>query len=626
MAGDVATAADSTTLDTGTPYQSLAELREAHLALKRSVADFEFSSEGSAAAAQQIRAFILRARKTGMFLRTAKDRRPAQVILDYWSAELAARPEAAGSDFESAMLDKFERDPTAPPSEAAPPNKEEQREFLRLSALARQWQESQQQEGYLLAGDAIVQAKKFAGRDPNLDKFIAASEEAVRKAAEAAREAKERARLIQIVTGAVAFVAPVFVLAGIVGFLWWQSKALPETTKQLIRDFKTIPAADVQQTPEEQRKAEEKQRKAQTDGFWWLSFYQRWSPSYDLTGLPKIDDIQLPNLALNAPNFSKVDFSNVKFKPDAVLPGASFSGSRIEKSDFSGADLTLGQFRESAIVSTSFVGATLYRAVFDRALLCGVDLSEADLRGTSFWTVSINSKTYESLRNTAWWLATGWGADDVKRLLRESERVSPAKPLIETTAFSKEMQRVRTGISQTRAGTFERALVLHDMAWTLAIWGITTSAQPSYPCRADSSNPESALDAVEQAICIVANKEQYNGYRVSFQDTKAYILMQNRKMSEAAALYREPEMQSSLEDGEVLFRSAIAQYALAGDETAKQQAMQSLETAVVVKNYLPSHELKHLRNYIPSELWEKTGILTTSIDRQWPSTPARFCP
>src|SRR5207247_433270 len=163
----------------------------------------------------------------------------------------------------------------------------------------------------------------------------AASEEAVRKAPEAAREDKERARLIQSVTGAVAFVAPVFVLAGVVGFLWWQSKALPEATKQSRRDCKTIRVAD-------------------------------------------------------------------RREPLARL-------------------LTRGQCREPAIVSTSFVGATLYRAVFDRALLCGVDLSEADLRGTSFWTVSINSKTYESLRNTAWWLATGWGADDVKRLLRESE-------------------------------------------------------------------------------------------------------------------------------------------------------------------------------------------------------------
>jgi hypothetical protein len=134
------------------------------------------------------------------------------------------------------------------------------------------------------------------------------------------------------------------------------------------------------------------------------------------------------------------------------------------------------------------------------------------------------------------------------------------------------------------------------------------------------------LDAVEQAICIVANKEQYGGYQASFQDTKAYILMQNGKMSEAAALYRKPEMQSSLNDGEVLFRSAIAQYARAGDEMAKKQAMQSIETAVVVKNYLPSHELKHLRNYIPREFWGRTGILTASIDSQWPSTPPRFCP
>jgi hypothetical protein len=623
MASDVATAADSTTSDTGTPYQSLAELREAHLALKRSIGDFELSNDRQAAAVQQIRAFLSRARKTGAFLRTAKDRRPAQVILDYWSAELSASPEASGSNFEPVMLDRFEREPTAPPSEASPPSKEEQREFLSLSNLARQWQASQQQEGYLLAGDAIQQAKKFAGRDPNLDKFVAASEEAVRRAAEAAREARERARLVQFFTGLIAFVVPIAVLGGIVGFLWWQSKALPETTKQLIRDFKVIPTAGAPQTPEEQRKAKEIQRKAQENGFWWLSFYQRWSPPYEVSN-PLLDfaDINLPNLKLNAPNFSRTPFRSVKFKPDAVLPGASFSGSTIEKnSDFSGADLTLGQFREATIVSTSFVGTTLYRAVFDRALLCDVDFSGADLRGASFWAVSIDAKTDEKLRNTAWWLATGWGADDVRRLL-----ASPAKPPIETTGFRKEMQRVKSSLSATQAGSFERALVLHDAAWTLAIWGVTAGAQPYDSCPTDNNDPKNALDAVERAICIVANKEQYSGYQSSFQDTKAYILMQNRKMSEAAALYRKPEMQSSLDDGEVLFRSAIAQYALAGDEMAKKQAMQSIETAVVVKNYLPSHELKHLRDYIPSELWEQTGILTKSIDSQWPSTPPRFCP
>src|SRR5688500_1044684 len=152
MESNVTPTQDSAVPDGDTPYQSLAELREAHLALKRFVADTELSAVGRSAATQRIRAFLVRASKTGAFLRTPKERRPAQVILDYWSAELAASPEAPASDFQSVMLDRFERDPTTLPSDAAPANKEEEREFLRLSGLARVWQDKQQPEGYLLGG------------------------------------------------------------------------------------------------------------------------------------------------------------------------------------------------------------------------------------------------------------------------------------------------------------------------------------------------------------------------------------------------------------------------------------------------------------------------------------------
>jgi hypothetical protein len=623
MDNDAAPAQGSASSATDEPYQSLAELRDAHLDLKRFVA--ELSSECQGVATERIRAFLVRARKTGAFLRASKERRPAQVILDYWSAELAARPEAEGSDFESVMLDKFERDPSAPPSEAAPANKEEQREFLRLSQLARQWQEQQQQEGYLLAGDAIPQAKKFAGRDPNLDKFIAASEEGVRREAEAAQRAKRRARKILFYTSVGAVIVTIIFIfcAGIAGFLLWQKYFLPGTTQELISGLRAIPAADAPQTPEAekaQREAEKAQREASVKNLRRLSIYQPWSPPYDLSTAQRFADIELPGLTLNAPSFTGVRFTNVKF-PHATMQGASFSKSQIEGSnDFTGAQLTFSQFRLAKIESTSFVGATLYRAVFDRAILCGADFSEADLREASFWAVSLDEGTHIGLRNTAWWLATGWGSEDVHELL-DRGKGSPAKPLIETIGFRKEMERIQKALFETTPNTFERALVLHDLAWTLAIWGITASPQQSSAsCQADGNYPKNALDAVDRAICIAVDQKKDED-RLSFQDTKAYILMQNGRMAEAAAIYDKPEMKGQLDGGEVSFRAALAQYAVAREEAARQRAARLFEQ--VLRNYVPSHELKHLRQYIPPELWP---AVDKALDDTWPSIKAGSCP
>ena len=426
----------------------------------------------------------------------------------------------------------------------------------------------------------------------------------------------------------LAFLFPIALVVAGGLILWLQTDIIPARANKLIHEMGIV--ADGPRTPERHPKTEAEQRKAQVDGFWWLSFYQRISPaSYDLTTVPKFADLRLPYLTLNAPNFVGREFSNVKFTPGAVLAGALFSGSTIhENTEFIGADLTAGQFREARIQSTSFVGANLYRAVFDLAVLCDDDFSEAAVRGATFWSASINARTYQTLRNTAWWLASGWGSQDLHRLLDND--TPPAKPLIETIAFRAELQRARTGLSHTAAGTVQRALALHDLAWSLAIWGVTSGVPPSDSCPTDNNDPRNALDAVERAICIVADKQQYADHYASFQDTKAYILMQNGKMAEAAAIYQSDEMKSQLaEEREVFFRFALARYAIATDDAAKQLAMDWLKstigdktTAIADSKYLPTHELKLLYRYIPQELWP---TLRDVIDVRWPSTLPRRC-
>ena len=114
-----------------------------------------------------------------------------------------------------------------------------------------------------------------------------------------------------------------------------------------------------------------------------------------------------------AANFSLVNFDNVEF-PGANLNAPSFSGSEFSfdgnggRNDFGGAVLHRALFRNAKIASTSFAGADLYRAIFDRAILCDVDFSGASLRSASFWAVTLDKKTEDHLKNTAWWLAVGW--------------------------------------------------------------------------------------------------------------------------------------------------------------------------------------------------------------------------
>ena len=142
--------------------------------------------------------------------------------------------------------------------------------------------------------------------------------------------------------------------------------------------------------------------------------------------------------------------------------------------------------------------------MFDRALLCDVNFSNADMSNASFWGATIDDRTYGWLRKTAWWTAVGWDSDDFKRLLRpQSEKQpDPQSPSVYPPANAAEGRALRHAlrtserfhtdyeipITETRPGTFDRAEALNTMAWTLATWGIegeelTTDPAPAIPPR-----------------------------------------------------------------------------------------------------------------------------------------------
>jgi len=176
---------ETSAVDAG--YQSLAALRDGHLALKQSIS--ESAMPGAANTAASIRAYLAKARDAGAFIADARERRSAQGILDYWSAELAGLPDAAAEDFAPLLLlpADTERAATAPQgdraeSAATTANKETDRALIRLSAMARQWRDSGKQAGYLLSGETIEEAARFKDQDPNLAEFVEASQQVVERA------------------------------------------------------------------------------------------------------------------------------------------------------------------------------------------------------------------------------------------------------------------------------------------------------------------------------------------------------------------------------------------------------------------------------------------------------------
>jgi tetratricopeptide (TPR) repeat protein len=178
---------------------------------------------------------------------------------------------------------------------------------------------------------------------------------------------------------------------------------------------------------------------------------------------------------------------------------------------------------------------------------------------------------------------------------------------------------VEVPILEAGRGTFDRALALNDMAWTLATWGVEGEALTANPSPCDSrALPKDALDAASQAICIIDNLKNkggqgkdYDSWLSNFRDTQAYVLMQAGRMPEARALY-EMDLKGTEADGGSLFRYAIALYAT-GEQAA---ADAKFETAIRENHFLPGSELQNLKQYIPVKVM---GMAYDLMDRSYPA-------
>lgn len=610
------------TASAGSKYDSLAALRDGHLALKRS--DIQGSESATASdKAQEIRAFLSEAGKAGRYLSDPKERRAAQGIVDYWSAELVTLPGAKSEDFTPILLDAFEPERTASErNQGEQTDKTDQRALIRWSAFARQYAASNKDRGYLLTGDAIKQAARFRQFSPEINDLVSASENV-----EAKRE--RRARSLKIAAGSV-----FLTLACVIGFLSYELWYISSKSRAYIEELKRPGVSDDEVSFALRR----------------LQRYQRLLPPYDLSGITNLK-VRFPELTLYSPNFADVSFKSVSV-PGAQLAGALFAQSKFSRTgnaalnDFAGADLSWSQFRGATILDTSFKGAKLYRAVFDRALLCNVDFSDANLRSASFWAVTMDPATKNSLKKTAWWQATGWSWAEIQEIAHTSDKEDEARVahLRTSDSFRDDLGRGVEHLQDSASNTLGQALALSDIAWTRAVWGINAkyTKTAAAPAQGDASSqpplanscatqgiPSDARDAAERAVCIAKKlnetgaKQEYSAWVARLEDTLAYTLMQNGQMADALKVYDDMRNNDSsiLEQGEVQFRHAIAEY-FGGQD--KATAVADFKAAIRTKRYQPSHELQTLKNYI-FNVAEFTDDLKAATNVQWPPVP-NTCP
>jgi uncharacterized protein YjbI with pentapeptide repeats len=561
--------------DSAASYDSLEALRAAHLQFMQSYSEIISHSDRTDHGASDIRSFIARARTTGAILADPADRKAAQAILDYWSSELVNSLGVIASDFMPALLAPPDPSRAAQssdrPASADQKLDERSREIIRFAAAARLWRDSGKKNGYLLVGDAIAQAMKFYYLDPDIANLVDASEQA------------RKSRRI--------FIGAVLVLV-VVGVYSFQVFGLPVLSNWAIENIIKNPRRDVS-TKQYTLRA--------------LRFVQPWMPPFDLSGQKvQLENIDLTGVRYYSADFSRASFANVNFS-QADLRNASFSESLIFRSRFNNTDLSLAQFSDAKIEATSFAEAELYRTIFDRACLIDVAFTGADLRSTSFWGTSFDAASTRRFANTAWWFAGGWTSPQIMELVNLDQSKLKDNRFLNGVDREKD----RSSIEDARAGTLDRAIALNGLVWTLATWGVdiagtnAASAERAQICDKAmelTDVPDNALDAADQAVCIAKRLSESGGAEAktllpNLKDTRAYVLMQiPGRMAEAAAAYQQ-DILPTLSVGETLFRSAVAEYALGHQDKATAELKRSMD-----QQYLPTHELQHLKNYITGPL------------------------
>jgi hypothetical protein len=230
-----------------------------------------------------------------------------------------------------------------------------------------------------------------------------------------------------------------------------------------------------------------------------------------------------------------------------------------------------------------------------------VDFTDADLQYTSFKRARFSNEYPPTFDKTAWWLAFGLGFDEISLLDRKYLRTS----VRENTIFRNVLADVEKRIEQEKEPR-ARAIALNEKAWTLAILGLVSDGI--------------AEREIREALRLIESLKQEDGSPddlSNFGDTLAYILLQKseedpkqraKNLDDAVARLA---VAAKSEDGEVLFRYAVALHAT----NKETEARANLEKSLIEQQYDPSHELYLLGSYLTGDFKKRVADATGRTPR-----------
>ncbi|TIL42779.1 pentapeptide repeat-containing protein [Mesorhizobium sp.] len=642
-------------LDAANAPRDFSELERFHYALRSRATDEKTE--------KLVAAFLAKSSDAGEYISAAADRAKVQLLIDFWEARLGAiNPElddysfslkdfdpataaalaSSGRDAGPAAIQSSSVSLTAAKTDSQVAVIDEAKASIRFSALARLWQENKQLRGLLLTGEALEYAEKVCGSDPDIGELVKSS-----------RQAKRR-KNITLLGATVGAIVLVVALGS-----WIYSSVNPAQAQreaQWLTNFSN--SGKIYRWPLSWIYSIE-------FAIWKISYYEMFMPASEIANIyltgGNYKDVNLTKTELVDANFAVSRFDNVYFV-EAKLPNSKFSDSPAIHANFTGAILSSAEFRRSRMIDTQFDRANLYRATFDYSILCRASFSEANLSKASFRGATIKDEA--GFKDAAWWLATGWGRENLKKL-----RAVTVDKLHESTVFKDDLSLAEAAVLRAAPGSMDRAGALNRYALTLGSWGcdppVKTSQQvesksrepsqqgslqptaaapappkcspqpaeagpgqaedpvlqtepaPSPPqlaqaadnaCLKSSGMPASASAAAEQAVCIVERTQDYgashNLYKV-YNDTLGFSWLRAGQKEKALEAYRKTE--GIDDDGGAKFRHGIALFA----NGHKDEALEAVEIATTYHRYMPSYELKWLGDYlfdgdtkVPNELLE----------------------
>jgi hypothetical protein len=158
-------------------FKSLNELQQVHLELMKQL-NPSLGSVSEGYGQEKIRDFVSRAKNTGVCLEDASERRAAQNILDYWSAEAVSIGDVSEKNWTPEKLVPYnpgQPEPKQEPDAETIAALQRARKKIQLAAAARLWKDSGRASGYLLNGRALKEAEDLAGGDPEIGDLVIAS-------------------------------------------------------------------------------------------------------------------------------------------------------------------------------------------------------------------------------------------------------------------------------------------------------------------------------------------------------------------------------------------------------------------------------------------------------------------